>query len=189
MASKTFDSKGRLVDVGPQAHSPALDPDQSGATPRALQMLYVLAVASVFVVPYGAVWVSLAGLVHWRSMSILTSLLSSATVLAAALAVWRIAGVVRDPGRLDAPIERGLLRWCRTLALGLMAIGVAGALLQWIAGPLGLNSFARGGSAGGAGYFIAVWAAFSGSMNLLALMLFETSRLLGFEAWYREHRS
>lgn len=48
---------------------------------------------------------------------------------------------------------------------------------------------ARGGGAGGAGYFIAMWAAYSGSMNLLALILFESSRLLGFEAWYREHRS
>ncbi len=158
-----------------------------GPTSRAVRVLYVLAVAAVFVVPNVATWISLSGSGHWQSVSILTSFIFSAVV--PGLAIWRIVGVVRDPGRLDAPVGHGIYRWCRTLALGFMAVGAAGALLQWTAGPLGLDLLGRGGGAGGAGYFIAVWTAFSSSMNLLALALFESSRLLGFETWYRGHRS
>lgn len=51
-----------------------------------------------------------------------------------ALAVWRIVVVVRDAGRLDAPIQAGVLRWCRSLAIGLMAVGIAVFLLQLFVG-------------------------------------------------------
>lgn len=158
-----------------------MNPDL-GPKSQTARVLYVLAVAFVFVVPIVVAWVKPSGIVLLQSMSSYNSFVSFA--IEPALAAWRIAMVVRDPGRLDAPIDLTMFRRCRSLALGLMLVGVVAAPLQWIAGPLLASLSASGGVASGVGYFLGVWAAFSGGLSLLGLVLFETGRLLSFENWY-----
>lgn len=176
MTTKVFDSKGRLVDASQHKQS-------TGATLLGVRAIYVLAILSIFIPLRSSGWVSLAmGGFFLSPFGVLS-------LAVAALAVWRIVVVVRDAGRLDSPLQTSVLRWCRSLAVGLMAVGVAVYLLQLFVGPIGRMLFPRGSDNGVEFFVVGVWLAMFAVMAPLGVFLFELSRLLSFERWYREQRS
>lgn len=176
MTTKIFDSRGRLV----RRDQPYRD---AGTTHHAVRGIYVLAVLSIFVPLRSSGWVGLAVGGFWLSPFGVVSL------AAIALVVWRIVLVLRERARLDAPMQTGLLRWCRSLAIGLMAAGVTVYLLQLFVGPIGRALFPRGSDNGVEFFVVGVWLAMLTALAPLGLLLFESSRLLAFERWYREQRS
>ena len=106
-----------------------------------------------------------------------------------ALGVWRIVVVLRDTGRLDAPSNSAVLRWCRALAIGLMALGVVGFILQFFIGPIGRALFPRGSDNGVEFFVVGMWFGMVTALAPLGILLFEASRLLSFERWSLEQRA
>lgn len=174
MTNKVFDSRGRLVDVNPEPRDPA-------SAGRAVRVIYLAALMSMAVPAPTSGWVRLA----FGSGGLWKSPMALVAVAMFALIVWRIVVVVRDRSLLDAPIERGFLRGCRTIAVVLMATGVAIYVLQWFVFPIGRAMFPRGSDNGIEFFVVGMWLAMFATAIPLGLLMFEASRLMGFERWYR----
>jgi hypothetical protein len=175
MTSRVFDAQGRLARAGRVLNDPA-------STSHGVRAVYVLALLSSAIPAPTSGWVKLAlGTGAWRSPLALVALATFA------LLIWRIVVVVRYRDRLDAPIGHRGLRWCRAAAVALMATGVASYVLQWFMFPFARAIFPRSGDSGIAFVVAGMWLA--ALATPLGVLLFEASRLLGFERWYREQRS
>lgn len=175
MTSNLFDSQGRQKSLV----QPRRD---SAATTGWVRALYVLAILSVVIPVRSSGWVTLAMGGQWSSP------FGLAWLGIVALAIWRIAVVVRDARRLEAPIGLAPQRWCKALGIALMGIGTLGSTLQFFVGPIGTTLFPRGSGSGVEFFAIGLWLAISTALAPIGFVLFEASRLLSFERWYREQR-
>lgn len=173
MTTTVFDSIGRLVDADRAPPDPA-------ASSHAVRAIYVLALVSIALPAPTSGWIGMAlGFGGVRSPFALVWLLTFVLI------VWRIVLVIRNPNQLDAPAEQQTLRWCRNAAIAFMAIGSVIFALQWFVIPIARAVFPRGSDNGIEFFVVGIWLAMFAAATPLGLLLFEASRLFGFERWYR----
>lgn len=145
-----------------------------------IRVVYVLALLAVFSPVALASLVGLARGVGGLGPAPL--LLLAPTVLLMALALVRIAQVLRNGRRLAAPREDGATRWIRRLGVLLMSVGVVAFVGQFLAAPIGLALLGSRPSAPGISALVAgAWFAIVGGLAPIGILLFEVSRLADFE--------
>jgi hypothetical protein len=173
--------------IGLEPRRSELVPKRSGdpamhvqSTSLVTRILYAM-VLLVSVIPIGSGWVALAaGATSWAG---------PATILVWILAVYRAVLVLARPATLDAPCPGGWLAWCRRLGLGLVATGLALSASRFFVRPLG-HLLAPHGSDNGIEYFIVgLVIAVLATLAPMGLLVFEFSRLRGFELALRAQRA
>lgn len=97
------------------------------------------------------------------------------------LGAWRIFLVARHRSTLNAFVLGGVMKFMRTLGIAGMAVGVLYLVLRLSAGPLTRAIFRSRSENGVEFYVVGVYLAVLGSLAPLGIILFEFSRLLGFE--------
>lgn len=143
--------------------------------------LYLLALLTVLAPVPGSGWARLA---TGGGPLVLMGLPALAIL---ALATWRAVQVIRDRGRLAAPALAGRIRWMRKIALAIMAVGVVVTMLQLLTVPIAGVIFKGARSETGVEFFVVgVWLAMFSGWGPVGLLLFEFSRMLGFERAQRE---
>lgn len=175
----------RLHDTVPGARRSSAPPSSIAwaETSRRLQWFYVLGLIAIVISSRHSGWVQMAIGGSW-----LMSLLALTAMLVIAVAVGRAVQVLRRRDRLDAPVAAGWITLLRRAGLLLLALGIVTALLQLLMVPI-VRAIVPRGSDNGIEFFIAGLALAAGSgFAPSGLLLFELSRLLGFELWHREHR-
>jgi hypothetical protein len=107
-------------------------------------------------------------------------------VLFLAFGVWRIYGVARDPDLLDTYGQSRLLKILRGFGIFLMVLAVLSLVLRFSAGPI-VRSFVPQRSENGIEYYIfGVYLGILAGTGASGIVLFELSRLLGFERHVRD---
>ncbi len=147
---------------------------------RSLRWLYCLTlVAAIFPVGlFGAAgWVGLA------TGGGLFSMGRVAVVIFLAMVIYRIVLVARNPQTLSAYIASRKINFLRYLGIFLMAIGLIGSITIFFIRPLTLGLFKNPGDSGVAFFVVGMYLYFVSSFGLVGLLLFEASRLFGFEAF------
>ena len=145
---------------------------------KSLKWLYCLTLAATI---FPAVFM---GASNWIALITGGGLLSFGLV---SLVLWvvvfgyRIALVVRYPATLDAYLDTTPLVLLRRLGMFLMAVAILGAIAQLLSSQIMRFLVANRGNGGIALFAIRVYAYFISSGGLFGLVLFEISRLLGFE--------
>lgn len=139
------------------------------------RLLYLLALLAMVVSPAVSSWVMLA------TGGGALAAIGLATYLVLAVAVWRALQVWRDGQRLAAPRPIGVARWIRAIGLWLMAIGSVTVVLQFFVGPIANSLFGRPSGSGVEFFAVGLWLAVFSGWAPAGLLLFEFSRLLGFE--------
>lgn len=150
---------------------------------RALKWLYCLSLIAA-VIPLG-----LFGAAGWVGLATGGGMLGGSIVVLAimlSLFVYRIVLVVRRPHTLDAFIPSTRIKIMRYFGIFLMIVGLIGALAVVFIKPLALSVFGQPADSGVAFFVIGVIAYFVSSSGVLGLLLFEASRLFGFEAQLNE---
>lgn len=99
-----------------------------------------------------------------------------------AIFIYRIVLVARSPHTLDAYITSTPVKLLRYLGLFLMEIGLIGAFAIFFIKPLALGIFGKPGDGGVAYFVVGIFIYLISSSGLLGLLMFEASRLFGFEA-------
>ena len=95
--------------------------------------------------------------------------------------LYRIYVVARVPSTLNSEPVAGFIAFLRTAGIILLYVGAIAAVLGWIAGPL-MHSLMRSRAEGGAAFFaLGVIFALLGRVGVIGLILYELSRLRGFE--------
>ena len=95
--------------------------------------------------------------------------------------IYRVFLVIRYKDRLDAIHVNGLTKFIRWLGILLMVLGVLGAIAILFSRVIALGIFGQPGEAGIAYFVVGVYAYFVAGLGLPGVMVFEASRLLGFE--------
>jgi hypothetical protein len=96
--------------------------------------------------------------------------------------IWRIFQVGRVSATLDSYVYGGALRALRVIGLIAMGVGVLYLIVRLAVVPLlGLLVPRQSGSAGVGFYVLGVYLWILGGVGPLGILLFETSRLFGFE--------
>jgi hypothetical protein len=152
---------------------------------RSVRVLYVLGLFSLLISSFQSSWVVLAA-----GGSPLLLLFSLGGTVMSIVVIGRAVQVMIGVGVLDAPLaQRGFIHWCRRIGLWLMAAGALVALLQLLLVPITGAIFGPP-SGNGIEYFVVGvgMAAFSG-LGSTGVLLFELSRMLGFERWLRQEHS
>jgi len=143
-----------------------------------LRCLYCLAVLSA-IFPYGmSSWVALT-----LGTAGMSRILLIPTVLFGVLGIWRIFLVARYRETLGAYVFDGALRILRVIGLIGMFIAVFYLIVRFAAPPL-LRSLDQGGDVSTRGvmsYVVGVYFAMLQGLVTPGLVIFELSRLLGFE--------
>lgn len=146
---------------------------------RSLKWLYCLTlIAAIF--PSG-----LFGAAGWVGLATGGGIFSGGIVALAILLtifICRIVLVVRSPHTLDAYITSTPVRLLRNLGIVLMVIGLIGSFAIFFIRPLALGIFGKPGDAGVAFFVMGVIIYVISSAGLSGLLMFESSRLFGFEA-------
>ena len=146
---------------------------------RTLKWLYCLTLtAAIF--PSG-----LFGAAGWVGLATGGGLFSGGIVALAillALVIYRIVRVVRNPHTLDAYITGTRIKLLRYLAIFLMVAGLIGSFAIFFIRPLALGVFGKPGDGGVAFFVMGVMLYLISSAGLGGLLMFEASRLFGFEA-------
>jgi len=146
---------------------------------RTLKWLYCLTlIAAIF--PSG-----IYGAAGWVGLATGGSMLSGGIVVLVillAIFICRIILVVRRPHTLDAYITSTPIKLLRYLGIFLMAAGLLGSFAIFFIKPLALGIFGKPGDGGVAFFVVGVFAYLISSAGLLGLLIFEASRLFGFEA-------
>jgi hypothetical protein len=145
-----------------------------------LRIIYAVALASIALPMPISAWagLSIASVSSWIFLVPMLVLLL--------IAAWRIVGVIRDPRRLDAPAITGVLKWFRSLAIALLAVGAIVYVLRWFVVPIA-QFFFKSPSGIGVEYFVVgVWLSMFSLLTPLALLMFEGIRLFALESWYRK---
>lgn len=140
-----------------------------------LRALYVLTLITSIVPLKGSSWVGLATGGGWLAVLGLT------TVILVALAVWRVIQVMRDRHRLAAPPVAGVTRALRVAGVVLMVLGVVVFLLHFFIGSSGRWIAPRGSDNGIEFFVVGLALSMFGGFGVAGILLFEFSRLLGFE--------
>ncbi len=99
-----------------------------------------------------------------------------------AIFIYRIVLVVRSPHTLDAYVTSTPVKVLRNFGIVLMVIGLIGSLAVFFIRPLALGIFGKPGDAGVAFFVMGILLYVISSAGLAGLLVFEASRLFGFEA-------
>jgi hypothetical protein len=149
------------------------------AAGRSLKWLYCL-ILIVTIFPSGMLgasgWVGLA-----TGGSIFSGGLIGLAILFA-IFIYRIVLVARSPHTLDAYVTSTPLKLLRYFGIFLMVIGLIGSFAVFFIKPLALGIFGKPGDAGVAFFVVGVVLYVISSAGLAGLLMFEASRLFGFEA-------
>lgn len=94
---------------------------------------------------------------------------------------YRVFLVARRPHTLDSYITGKGIKALRVIGIFLMAIGMVASIGIFFLKPLTFGIFGTPGDAGIAFFAMGMWLYFFSSAGLYGLLLFEGSRLLGFE--------
>lgn len=150
---------------------------------RSLKWLYCLTlVAAIF--PVG-----MMGAAGWVGLATGGGLLSGgifALAILLGIIIYRIVVIVRNPHTLDAYIASKPIKFLRYLAIFLMAIGLLGTFAIFFIKPLALGIFGKPGDGGVAFFVVGMVLYLISSAGLLGLLMFEASRLFGFEAQLKD---
>jgi hypothetical protein len=146
---------------------------------RSLKWLYCLTlIAAIF--PSG-----LFGAAGWVGLATGGGIFSEGIVALAillAIFIYRIVLIVRSPHTLDAYVTSTPVKLLRNLGIFLTAIGLIGSFAIFFIKPLALGIFGKPGDAGVAFFVIGIMIYVISSAGLSGLLMFEASRLFGFEA-------
>lgn len=146
---------------------------------RSLKWLYCLTLISA-IFPSG-----LLGAAGWVGLATGGGLLSGGMVAVSiflVIVIYRIVLVARSPYTLDAYVVGTPIKLLRYLAIFLMVIGLIGSFAIFFIRPLALGIFGQPGNGGVAFFVMGVMIYLISSAGLAGLLLFEASRLFGFEA-------
>jgi hypothetical protein len=145
-----------------------------------LRSLYCLALLSAVFSSSGfgvSGWVLLTTAGGWLPKGML--------IFAVLAALYRMAMVVKEKNTLNAVGATGFLAVLRKIGLFMMALGVIGSLVIIFTKPLALGIFGQPGEAGVAFYVVGTFAFLVASLGMPGIVVFEASRLFGFERAYR----
>lgn len=146
---------------------------------RSLKWLYCLTlIAAIF--PSG-----LFGATGWVGLATGGGMLRAgifALAILLAIFIYRIVLVVRSPHTLDAYITSTPVKLLRYLGIFLMVAGLIGSFAIFFIRPLTLGIFGQPGDSGVAFFVMGVMLYLISSAGLAGLLMFEASRLFGFEA-------
>ncbi len=144
-----------------------------------LRWVYSLVVLSA-VLPVGLAASSWVGLAR-GSVGALAGLPVLGPLLFLALGLYRIYLVARVPGTLSFPQVRGFPSALRRVGIFALYAGAVIAILNWFAGPL-MRMFMTQRTESGVEFFVAgMYLSMLGGIGVLGLVVFELSRLIGFE--------
>jgi len=97
------------------------------------------------------------------------------------LGLYRVFVVMRNASTLSSPEANGIASYMRPIGVFLLYIGAVLTVLGWLAGPL-MHTLVRSHTDSGAGFFlVGVYFALLAPIGTIGLILFELSRLRGFE--------
>jgi hypothetical protein len=150
---------------------------------RSLKWLYCLTLIAV-IFPSG-----LFGAAGWVGLATGGGILSGgiyALVILLAIFIYRIVLIVRNPHTLAAYIPSTRIKLLRYLAIFLMVIGLIGSIAIFFIKPLALGIFGKPGDSGVAFFVMGMYIYLVSSAGLPGLLMFEASRLFGFEAQLKE---
>lgn len=140
-----------------------------------LRVFYSFAVVSA-VLPFG-----MSG---WVAMTVGPSPMPTVPyigpLLLLLIGIWRIYQVARYPATLDSYVYGGAVKALRIIGLFSMAVGVLYLIARFAAGPL-MRLGPRRSESGVEFYVVGVYLALLSGVGPLGILLFETSRLFGFE--------
>ena len=97
------------------------------------------------------------------------------------IGVYRVVVVARTPGALASPPVAGFIAFLRAAGLFLLYLGAITTVLGWLAGPLMRMLVHARTESGAEFFFVGYIIALVGQVGVLGLLLFELSRLRGFE--------
>lgn len=106
----------------------------------------------------------------------------SGLLIVLAVVICRVVTVVKLRPSLDAFVTARPQRVLRVIGIAGMAVGIVGELANFLAQPIALGLFGRPGDANVAYFVVGLYATLVSSVALPALLLFELSRMIGFEA-------
>lgn len=98
-----------------------------------------------------------------------------------ALGVHRIYSVVKVPGTLSSFRVEGFPLVLRRLGVFALYLGALAAILGWLAGPLMKLLMTQRTESGAEFFVVGMYLSIIGGIGVLGLILFELSRLIGFE--------
>ena len=110
-------------------------------------------------------------------------------VILLAIFIYRIVLVARSPHTLDAYITSTPVKLLRYLGIFLMVIGLIGSFAIFFIRPLALGVFGKPGDSGVAFFVMSIFIYLISSAGLMGLLMFEASRLFGFEAQLKDEQS
>ena len=148
------------------------------AASTSLKWVYSLVVLSA-VLPVGLAaskWVALA-----RGGGVMSGVLFIGPLLFLALGVYRIYSVARVPGTLSSTRLEGFPLFLRRVGIFALYVGSVVAILGWLAGPLMKLLMTQHTESGAEFFVVGVYLSMLGGIGILGLVLFELSRLIGFE--------
>ncbi len=140
-----------------------------------VRALYLFALFTAFAPRPGSSWVGLAVGGGWLAV------LGWSALAIAAVAVWRGVTVLLYRHRLTAPAPTGSARWLRIFGIVLMAVGVVVYVLHFFIGPLGRLIYPGRTDSDIQFFIVGVWLSMFGGWGATGVLLFEFSRLMGFE--------
>ncbi len=153
------------------------------SAPSSLKWAYAIVVLSA-VVPIGlgsSGWVSMA-----MGGSVITAVPLLGPVLFLLLGLYRTVLVVWKPETLDSYRVSGLASMFRKVGIGGIYFGAVVGALNLLSRPLTQALFSQRTESGVEFVVVGLYLALAGGVGVLGLLLFEFSRLLGFEAALRE---
>jgi hypothetical protein len=143
---------------------------------NSLRWLYCLAILSV-IFP--------TGMSGWVAMTVGGSPFQVIPYIGAivflALGIWRMYLVIRHAGTLESFVYSGLLKFLRVVGIIGMVIGVLYLVLRFSYRPIIQSLVKRPSESGVEFYVVGVYLSLLGGFGSLGIILFELSRLLGFE--------
>jgi hypothetical protein len=146
-----------------------------------LRSVYVIALTSVALPSPTSPW---AGLALGGGAP---AILGAPMLVLAAIVIWRIFTVVRDPSRLDSPPLIGAALVLQRIAILTMGLGAIVALARWFVVPIVHAVFSTTRSDSGVEYFVVgLWLALIVPLASIGVMLFEATRLAAFERLQRK---
>ena len=150
---------------------------------RGLKWLYCLTLITL-IFPSG-----MYGAASWAGLVTGGGLLSGGMLLLLIVPlIYRIIVVARNPHTLDAYITSTRIKILRNLAIFFMATGLIGSFAIFFIQPLALSIFGKPGDSGVAFFVVGIFIYLLSSAGILGLLMFEASRLFGFEAQLKEEQ-
>lgn len=153
---------------------------------RSLKWLYCLTLVTI-IFPSG-----MFGASGWMGLVTGGGLFSGgifALIFLLAIFIYRIVVVARNPSTLDAYVASARIKLLRYLAIFMMGAGLIGSITIFFVRPLALKLFGSPGDSGVAFLVVGIFVYLLSSAGVLGLLMFEVSRLFGFEAQLKDDQS